>query len=187
MKFRIWLTLGIITELIILGYCFMSFDTAGEVFRHAARFSGRLSFIIYIICLYLFAKSYKQANYTGLEIVRKAVTIFCILHFIHFGFLTANIYLNDIQLIPFKLAGGFLAYALILAYPFVIGKIKPTSLLHYLYFYYVGLVMIITYIARIKGDFEGASPEAFHYGAIITLFVALTSFTVFLLRKRKAT
>ena len=182
MKFRIWLTLGILSELILLGYCYTAFDDVGEVFRHCARYSGRISLFAFLACTFLFAKSSRKELYP----IKQAATLFCVLHFIHFGFLATNIYLNEISLVPVKLAGGFLAYALILVYPFVIDKVKPSSLLHYIYFYYVGAVIAITYVARIKGDFEGASPETFHYFGLVTIVTAMLGLTLFLILKKKA-
>ena len=37
--------------------------------------------------------------------------------------------------------------------------------------------MVITYIARIKGEFKGAEPEIFHYLAITFLIITLIVFS----------
>ena len=178
LNLTLWLLLGILAEAAIFVFCYLNFNEMGEVFRYSARYSGRLSLLIYLICFYLFAKSYKTSSEVSGLNVRRAVTIFCVLHFIHFGFLATNIYLNDIQLIPYKLVGGFLAYLLILVYPFAMKSLKPASPLH---FYYVGLVMGITYLSRVKGQFEGASPEAFHYFGLVATIIAMLGFGFFIL------
>ncbi len=122
LNFKLWLLIGILAEAAIFGFCYFSFKELGEVFRHSARYSGRVSLVVYLLCFYLFAKSYKTHSQESNSNVKDAVTIFCVLHFIHFGFLVTNLYLNDIQLIPYKLAGGFLAYLLILVYPFIMKR-----------------------------------------------------------------
>ncbi len=180
LNLTLWLLLGSLAEAAIFVFCYLSFSEMGEVFRYSARYSGRLSLLVYLICFFLFAKSYKTSSEVSTVNVRRAVTIFCVLHFIHFGFLATNIYLNDIQLIPYKLAGGFLAYLLILVYPFAMKRLKPASPLHFVYFYYVGLVMGITYLSRIKGQFEGASPEAFHYFGLAATILALIGFGIYI-------
>ncbi|MFP4844383.1 hypothetical protein [Winogradskyella sp. PE311] len=80
---------------------------------------------------------------------------------IHFGFLATNVYLNAIELVPIKLLGGCAAYLMIIVAPFKLHKLSFIKQL--IYFYYVSLVMILTYVARVKGDFEGAEPFWFHY------------------------
>ena len=91
---------------------------------------------------------------------------------IHFGFLAASVRLNNLPIVPVKLMGGFLAYGGILCYPFFIWKIwKTASLL--ISFYYIGFVMAITFLARIRGKFIGADPEVFH---LISLSLVLVSF-----------
>ncbi len=184
LPFKLWLLIGILTEATIFGFCYLNFNELSEVFRYSARYSGRFSLLVYLVCFYLFAKSYKTGSAISFTNVRRAVTLFCVLHFIHFGFLATNIYLNDIQLIPYKLAGGFLAYLLILVYPFAMERLKPASVLHFVYFYYVGFVLAITYLSRARGQFEGAEPEAFHYFGLAATILAMAGFGVFFFLKR---
>lgn len=143
----------------------------GDIFRYAARFSGRLSLIIYIYCFYLFTSAFTKNE--DLNDTKIAINVFCVLHFIHFIFLALSVYLNNLPIIPVKITGGFLAYFFILIYPFVIHKIiKPVY--HFIYFYYIGLVMAMTYVSRIKGDFVGAEPELFHFlglGSLLFIFI----------------
>ena len=91
------------------------------------------------------------------------------MHIIHFSFLAASVGLNNLPIVPVKLMGGFLAYGGIFCYPFFIWKIA--SLL--ISFYYVGFVMAMTFLARIRGAFVGADPEVFHF---IGLGIVLVSF-----------
>lgn len=164
--FKVFLPLGVLLEFLLLTYFFVTKDSFGDVFRFASRYSGRLSFIVYVVCFYFFSNSFKQG--CDLDKTRKGVILFCVLHLIHFVFLALSVFLNQLPIIPFKLLGGFLAYFLIIAYPFVIYRIKKV-LYHFLYFYYVGFVMAMTFMARIKGEFQGALPEPFHFIGLVTV------------------
>ena len=165
------LFLGVIIELLIFCYFFITKFDLGNVFRYAARYSGRLSLIVYVYCFYLFTKAFIKN--IELKDTKNAVNIFCVLHLIHFIFLALSVKLNNLPIIPVKITGGFLAYLIIIAYPLVIDKIiKP--IYHFIYFYYVGIVFAMTYVARIKGDFVGAEPEFFHFlglGSLIFTFI----------------
>jgi hypothetical protein len=180
-SFKQWLATGVLAEALIFGYCYLNFAEIGEVFRHAARYSGRLSLVIYLGCFYYFASNYHFKEALMMGNLKKMVTIFCVLHFIHFGFLVMNVLLNHVHLIPYKLAGGFVAYLMILIYPWAISRRKMPKIAHLVYFYYVGIVMAITYVARMKGDFEGVSPHPIHFiafGAVIIAFIVF-SFLIF--------
>lgn len=168
-----WLLGGVLLEVLILGYSYMSFDEPGEVFRHAARYSGRLSLFVYLFVFSYFALTYHNTSSGVMENVRRLVSIFCVMHFIHFGFLAMNVYLNEIPLVPYKLAGGALGYLMILLYPFFLTSIKRKAW-HNIYFYYLGIVMILTYLARIKGEFVGVTAGPIHYfgmGSVLLAFV----------------
>lgn len=172
---------GVLIELLIFTYSYLNHTEIGEIFRYSARYSGRFSLLVYLFCFYYFATTYSLTNKANLH---KLISVFCILHFIHFGFLATNIYLNQIVLVPYKLAGGFLAYSMILLYPFFINRPKLPRFAHLIYFYYVGLVMAITYVSRINGSFEGASPEPFHYFGLASTLIAFVGFGFMIFRKK---
>ena len=48
--------------------------------------------------------------------------VFAVVHIIHFIFLATSIYLNAIPIVFTRLAGGILAYLMIVIYPFYIDK-----------------------------------------------------------------
>ncbi len=169
MKFslRTLLLLGIAAEITIFLVASAMQPSMEEAFRYAARYSGRLSAFVFLAVFYLFSRSYPTPVSENPPL-RNSIILFAVLHVVHFGFLTTNIYLNDIPLVPTKLLGGALAYLMIVAAPFFLHKVKLVFQL--VYFYYVTLVMTITYVARIKGDFEGAGPSWFH-GLMIGVFL----------------
>ena len=167
---RLLILIGIIFESVLFFTFFLLKDDLGEVFRYAARYSGRFSFVLYLRAFYWFIKEHTL----NLPLIRtkKWVTVFSIMHLIHFGFLAASVELNDLPIVPIKVIGGFLAYVGILCYPFFIGNIRKIAS-HLMYFYYVGFVMAMTFLARIRGEFVGADPEVFHF---IGLGIVLISF-----------
>ncbi|MDC1012289.1 hypothetical protein OAQ04_03535 [Flavobacteriaceae bacterium] len=165
--------LGVVSQAILFLLIFYFIEDWNEIFRLSARFSGRFSLTFYLLSFYFFTTEFKRnSNY---PITKKVMGVFSIVHIIHFIFLTTSIYLNAIPIVITRLVGGILAYLMIVIYPFYINKIQ----LHWVslvYFYYVGIVMIMTYVSRVQGAFVGASPEVFHFVALVLLFLFLLVF-----------
>ena len=181
-SYRQLLLAGILFETIIFLIFFYSKQELADVFRYSARYSGRLSLIIYLYCFYKFYRAFLNSD--NLKRVKDLVFIFGVLHVIHFGFLALSVHLNNLPIIPVKITGGALAYLMIIIYPFIIEKIKK-HIYHLIYFYYVGIVMLMTYVARIKGDFEGAEPEIFHKIAFVFLILVFLKFGYIFYIQRK--
>ena len=170
---RSLILLGVVLELAIFLISYLTQPSIEETFRYAARYSGRLSAIVFLGTFYLFVVAH-PAPAEGNRPLRNFILLFAVLHGIHFGFLATNVLLNAIPLEAHKLAGGALAYIMILAAPFQFHKINFK--LQLLYFYYVSFVMIMTYVARVKGDFQGAQPSLFHYVMMGILLLASVLF-----------
>ncbi len=177
------MTLGILIEVLIFFVCYLYFDNIVEVFRHSARYSGRVSWLFYLLIFYFFARTYNVQNKQVLENLRALVTVFCVMHLIHFVFLAANIYLSDIPLVPVKLLGGGLGYLLIVAFPIFFHKITNNPI-RLIYFYYLGIIILATYLARIKGDFEGAQPSVIHYVGLTSILIAFMVYSYLIFRKK---
>lgn len=182
LSLRNLLLLGVSVELIILLVSYLLHPEIGETFRYAARYSGRLSAIVFLYAFYQYAVSFPTPVSDNIE-VRNVIRLFALLHVIHFGYLATNVYLNSVPLEGVKLIGGALAYLMIVVAPFKLHHVKTPWQLTY--FYYVGLVMILTYVARIKGDFEGAEPYWLHYLAISTLIVCCLVFGFWIRKSMK--
>ncbi|MEM9529003.1 MAG: hypothetical protein AAGA31_20500, partial [Bacteroidota bacterium] len=161
---RTLLLLGVGAEIIIFLFSYLFTLEMSDTFRYAARYSGRLSALVFLWTFYQYAISF-SVPLADNRPLRNWLTLFAVLHLIHFGFLVTNVYLNEIPLEGVKIAGGALAYLMIVLAPFGLHRLNVKFQL--VYFYYVSLVMILTYVARAKGDFEGAEPSWFHYLAII--------------------
>ena len=177
------LIIGLLFELVIFGVSYLIVDNWGETFRLSARYSGRLSLVIYLICFYHFTFSFvKRKSETKLK---NSIIVFCFLHYIHFIYLSLAVYLNDLPIIPVRLTWGFIANLMILIYPFIITKIK-NLIYHLIYFYYVGIVMAITILGRINGTFEGANPAISHYIGLALISLGFIYFTYVILRSKKS-
>ena len=163
--------LGIVlVELLIFVWGYFSEPNINEAIRISARYSARFSAIMYLLTLNFFI--FQANNEIEKRNLSRFMLAFAVVHFIHFIFLAYNVFLNNIELIPYKLAGGFLAYLMILLFPFFVNKPWLSKWSYYVYFYYVGIVFIITYLSRIKGQFEGASPSIFHHFGLIAVSVS---------------
>jgi hypothetical protein len=180
-NFKKWILIGVALELLIFTYSYFFYEETGEVFRHAARYSGRLSLFVYLFAFSFFALTFHDEGAGIMPTLKKIVIIFCVLHFIHFGFLATNVLMNDIELVPYKLAAGALGYLMILLYPFLMDRIKNKKL-HFIYFLYLGIVIIGTYLARIKGEFPGVTPGPIHYFGVIATVLALLVFGFMIFR-----
>lgn len=157
------IAIGVLAEILIFCFVYATQASIEETFRIAARYSGRLSAVVFLFSFFWFAKSpphLRSAN----SVWHHSIVVFAVLHLIHFGFLACNVYLNKIPLETVKVFGGALAYAMIVVFPFTWHRLRSTHFI--IYYYYVSLVMILTYMARIKGDFEGAEPFWLHHLAI---------------------
>jgi hypothetical protein len=161
--------LGVFAEIAVFAVCYLLQPSLEETFRHAARYSGRLSAFVFLFTFYLFAFEYPKPVKENAQL-RNWLLVFAVVHVIHFGFLATNVILNDIPIVPVKLTGGALAYLMIVIAPLILHKLKLG--LQLVYFYYVTLVMFVTYLARAKGDFEGAEPFWFHYLMLAVFMVS---------------
>ena len=77
--------LGVLMEVLLFIFLYSFEPEINEVFRYAARYSGRLSLVMYLLCFFL----YKEASLKNksLEFTKKALGVFAIMHVIHFIFL----------------------------------------------------------------------------------------------------
>ena len=175
MNFKKLSLLGIALEIIIFLISYSISADLSETFRYAARFSGRLSLFIFLIAIWQYTRSTPttEEDFTKTRVL---TAVFALMHYIHLFLLMMNVKLNFVTLIPHKLAGGILAYLMILLYPIFFERIKTKKTIHVIYFLYVGFVMAMTYIARLNGEFDGASPELFHKLGLGLIIVAMVYF-----------
>ncbi|MFT7419093.1 MAG: hypothetical protein ACI9QN_000009 [Arcticibacterium sp.] len=171
--------LALIAEGLILAYAYFSnpFET-GETFRLAARYSGRLSLFFILATFILTTLNWSDLRGRFKEKFIGLIALFSVLHAIHFVFLALSLYLNHIELVPFKLLGGTLGYLTLLIYPWVLKAKKPPFWMDYFYFYYLLIIIMVSILSRLSGAFEGVEPSVLHYvGLIITGAMLLFHFS----------
>ena len=138
--------------------------------------------VVFLLAFFQFTRSLKQNSESSSKLKWLLIT-FAVVHVIHFGLLATNVVVNEIPLEVHKLIGGALAYLMIVIAPFILHRLSLAWQL--VYFYYVSFVMIMTYIARIKGDFEGAEPYWLHYVALLAVVGCCLIFGVSIYRSQK--
>ena len=165
------LLMGVALEVAIFAFCFFTGDDLPQVFKLSARYSGRVSALVFLWTFFRFASLHRK----GVEhAVRPWLLLFAVVHLIHFGFLATSVILNDSPLELHKVIGGSLAYMMIIVAPFRLLDFKlPAQLV---YFYYVTFVMVMTYIARIKGEFQDVVASEVHYGFLGAFLVGSVVF-----------
>ncbi len=131
-----------------------------EALQAVTRFSGRVSLAIFSL-LFLFQKH----HYVNIKAIlsEKFFLLFAIAHGIHLGELLSYVYISGIPLVPYRLAGGFLAYVFIFTMPWLDylarqSKIssKQFSIITFCYLYYVWFIFFMAYLSRVQGTFPNA-------------------------------
>lgn len=118
------------------------------------RFSGRLSLILFSAIFLL----YNKPSLITIWLSDKFYLVFAIVHGIHLVELLSFVYLSGVKLVPYRVAGGFLAYAFIFSMPILqyntekarLSK-KGYSVLETIFVYYVWLIFFLTYLPRVQG------------------------------------
>jgi hypothetical protein len=172
LKRLVWL--GILAEICVFLFSyFSSVFEINETFRLAARYSGRLSLFFFLAIFWITSKNWKSRRTDFKDRFIWLTSIFSLLHGIHFIFISLNVYLNEIELIPYKLLGGALGYVLLLTYPWFLKHKNLPEWLDYIYFYYLILIMTVTILSRLNGAFEGAVPSPLHYIGLSFIIVVI--------------
>ena len=137
------IVLGILSE----GYSITALQTI-------TRFSGRLSLFLFSAIFLL----YNKPRTITVWLSDQFYLLFAIVHGIHLLELLSFVYLSGIELVPYRIAGGFLAYLFIFAMPFIQSykmrgaiSTRTYSTLETIFVYYVWLIFFLTYLPRVQG------------------------------------
>lgn len=141
-----------------------------EALHAVTRYSGRLSLAIFSIIFLL----HQEPKRVGAILSNQFFLVFAVAHGIHLAELLANVYLSDIPLVPYRVAGGFLAYAFIFIMPYIQTRFETNvisrsrfQVAELVYLYYVWLIFFMTYLSRVQRGFPGSpANDAVH----LTLF-----------------
>ena len=155
MSIRNTIILVCVLELFIAALAVNNFGYTLEGLQAVTRYSGRLSLGIFSIIFILLPGH--EARASGI-LSPKPFHIFALTHGIHLLQLLTYVYLSGNELIPVRLAGGFLAYIFIFAMPVIhhyneTGKINDQKFrwAQSVYLYYVWFIFFMSYLPRVQG------------------------------------
>ena len=169
-----FLMLGLLLQATAGAMGFLHDEGMVEAMRYAARYSGRISFLAYLLSMLVFTRC--LAGRVDRDTAVHTALLFAWLHLLHFGYLATNLSMSAITPEPVKVAGGALAYGMILTHPLWVRRLQPRHGWHVVHYLYVGLVMMLTFVARLKGEFPGADPSPIHGVGIAVCLVAIGAF-----------
>lgn len=166
MKFKNALLLVLIAEVTVALLAVINYGATLEGLQATTRFSGRVSLAIFSL-IFLF-QNHRYVNVTSL-LSSHYFLIFAIAHGIHLVQLLAYVMLSGNELIPMRLAGGFLAYLIIFLMPYAQFRFeknqlsaKHFSIFNLIYLYYVWFIFFMSYLPRVRGTLPhvgGSYPE----------------------------
>ncbi len=178
MKFKDALLSTLIIEVGVALLAVINYGASVEALQAVTRFSGRVSLTIFS---FIFLFHHHRHIHVKSILSDKYYSIFAIAHGIHLLQLLAFVYLSGNELIPIRLAGGFLAYVLIFAMPYVQHlfqhnhfSAKKYSTLTLIYLYYVWFIFFMSYLPRVRGTLTNV-------GGSYTEFVILLAWVSFMM------
>jgi len=134
------------------------------------RFSGRLSLLLFSAIFLL----HQKPKILHAWLSEKFYLLFAVVHGIHLFELLGYVYLSGVELIPIRLAGGFLAYALIFIMPFLSAyhaqgrlSLERFYLAQTFFLYYIWLIFFLTYLPRVQGKLPNAGGNYAEHVALL--------------------
>ncbi len=154
------LLLVVVAEALVAALGLSIYGWTIEGLQATTRFSGRLSLLIFSFIFLLYPG--KQNTLHGI-LSPKPFLAFALAHGIHLVELLSYVYLAGIVLVPYRVAGGFMAYSMIFLMPWFqqraetgsLGK-KRFMMISMIYLFYVWFIFFMTYVARLNGSFQHA-------------------------------
>jgi hypothetical protein len=149
----------VLIELIIVLIGYLTEGFTLSALQTITRFSGRLSLLLFS-GIFLF---YNRPSAIKPWLSDRFYLLFAIVHGIHLIELLLFVSLSGMQLIPYRVAGGILAYLYIFAMPIlqvykerarISGRNYATA--EIIFIYYVWLIFFLTYLPRVQGKVPNA-------------------------------
>jgi hypothetical protein len=176
MTFKRVLLLIILAEAFIALLAISTYGVTLEGLQATTRFSGRFSLIIFSF-IFILPIYDRQKLFSILS--AKPFHVFAIAHGIHLIELLSFVYLSDANLIPLRLAGGFVAYVLIFVMPaihqsFEKGNFnqKKYALSETVYAYYVWFIFFMSYLPRLQGKLPNVGGSYYEF-VVLMVWVCL--------------
>ena len=135
-----------------------------------ARFSGRLSLMLFSAIFLLYTKPSALTPWLS----DRFYLLFAIVHGVHLIELLLFVTLAGVQLNPYRVAGGFIAYAFIFAMPIIqhYRQLDRITVRNYqrveaIFVYYVWLIFFLTYLPRVQGKLPQAGGSFAEHVALL--------------------
>jgi hypothetical protein len=160
---------------IALGVYHYGWSLAG--LQATVRFSGRLSLFVFAFIFLLYPKHpTRLSEFLSPDFF----LVFALVHGIHLVELLTYVTKSGIELVPTRVAGGFLAYSMIFAMPWFKQRMKSNRLsperyqrIGYVYLFYVWFVFFMTYLSRVRGTFPNAGGTYEEHAALMGIVILL--------------
>lgn len=189
MKTRTALFLAVLASALVIALAVTLHGWTLAGLQATTRFSGRLSLAVFTAIFIFYPKQetrLKNLLSPGFFLV------FAVVHGIHLIELLTYVYKSQIPLVPTRVAGGFLAYALIFIMPYLQlmtnqGRLASEKFARvgYVYLFYVWFVFFMTYLARVRGTFPNAGGTYAEHAALMGVVIGILLWKVIQLVNKK--
>ncbi|QOI96094.1 MAG: hypothetical protein HRU69_00775 [Flammeovirgaceae bacterium] len=170
MSFRKTLLTVVLLEILLVVLALVNYGNSLAGLQAVTRYSGRLSLLLFSI-VFIVLPDRQQLKKVLSD---NPFLIFAVAHGIHLAELVAYVYLSGNELIPIRLAGGFIAYVLIFAMPvfqsrYEKGLITETHFKTALtvYQYYVWFIFFMSYLPRVQGKLPNVGGEYWEFVVLL--------------------
>lgn len=171
MSIRNGVVLIVALELISAALAISHFGYTLEGLQAVTRYSGRLSLIVFSL-LFILLPAHEPRLSAILS--SRYFLVFALAHGIHLLQLITFVYLSGNELIPIRLAGGFLAYIFIFAMPLAQQYYKAGKLNHQkffwiqsVYLYYVWFIFFMSYLPRVQGKLPNVGGKYWEFVVLL--------------------
>jgi hypothetical protein len=155
MPFKTSLISVLLLEIGVVVFALINHGWTLDGLQATTRFSGRLSLLIFS---FIFLLHSQPGSLLRRVLSDRYFLIFAIAHGIHLLELLSYVYFSGTELIPYRLAGGMLAYSLIFLMPWIAYRHEQNQITHeryrqfaLVYVYYVWFIFVMTYVPRVMG------------------------------------
>lgn len=153
------LVLGLAIAGIVLWSVWQYPDTVSQL-QCVTRLSGRLSLLMFSFIFLLYPL---RKNVLKNILSSRYLLLFALQHGFHLVVLLTYVYLSGVVLVPYRVAGGFFAYAIIFLMPWFEARVAKGKLtmpafdrVMTFYQFYVWFIFFMTYVARVNRTFPNA-------------------------------
>jgi hypothetical protein len=160
MSTRTSIVFVLLLELGVVVLALLNYGWEIEGLQAIARYSGRLSLFIFSI---IFLLHHQPGNLLKRILSEKFFLVFAVAHGVHLVELLSYVYLSGTELIPYRVAGGMLAYSFIFVMPWLDERFRHGKLperrynqFSLVYLYYIWFIFVMSYVPRVMGTLPNA-------------------------------